>query len=87
MVYKKETVPVDNEILLLRWCYRTTLEGSIDIEGCSFRKSWGIYDDTPNVIESTPIASKVIDIDLVVDRGGGRIVPWGRKILNDMALS
>ena len=77
---------MNNEIPLLGRCYGATSKSRVNIECRSFRSRWGIDDDASHIIEGTPITTKIVDIDLVVDRGKGRVVPWEGEVLNDPAF-
>ena len=83
MVNVVRAVPVDNEISLLRGYDRAASESGVDVESGSFGTSWGIYDDGSNVVKSPPIAPKIFDIDLIINRGECGIISRERKILYD----
>ena len=67
VVNVKEVVPVDNKVPLLRWGYRAASEGSINIKCRSFGILWCIDEDISYVVECTPITSKVLYINLIID--------------------
>ena len=66
MIYIERFVPVDNEILLLRREDWTASEGRINIKSSGFSISWGVDDNVSDVVKGSPIAPKVINVDLVV---------------------
>jgi hypothetical protein len=61
-------VPLYDEVPLLGWGYGATPEGRVDIEGCGFRKDGSVDNDASHIIKCAPIAPKVLDIDLAIDR-------------------
>ena len=83
MINVKEVVPVNNKIPLLRRGYRAASEGSINVKRCSFGILWCIDKDVSYVIECTPIASKILYINLIIDLWKVRVVSREGKVLND----
>jgi hypothetical protein len=83
MIYVILVIPVDDEITLLGRENGTTPESRVNIQGSRFRTSRSIQDDRPYVIESPPVASEVVDIDLRVDWSEGWVISRKREILNN----
>jgi hypothetical protein len=58
---------VYDEIPLLRGVDWAASEGSIDVEGRCFGAVRSFYYDDSDLIECSPIAPKLLDVDLVID--------------------
>jgi hypothetical protein len=60
-------VPVDNEVTLLGGEDWAASEGRIYVKGCGLSSVWCINNDQVNIIKSSPVAPKILDIDLIVN--------------------
>jgi len=63
----KQVLPLNDETMLLSWSYWTTSKSGIDVESRGLGKRWCIHDNSPNLIEGTPITSEIVNINLTVD--------------------
>lgn len=74
------------EASLLGWNNGATSEGGVDIQGGSLGTRWGIHDDSTNIVESTPVAFETVDVDLIIDRLAGWVIPREGKVLDDSPI-
>ena len=75
MVYIEKVVPVNNETVLLSGNYWTASKSRIDIESGGFCERWCVHDDRPYFVECAPVASKIVDVNLIIDRRLGEEIP------------
>jgi hypothetical protein len=61
-------VPLNDEVSLLRRGYRAAPKSGVDVKSRSFRKKGCVDNDVPHIIKSAPIAPKILDVDLAIDR-------------------
>ena len=67
MIDVKEVIPINNEIRLLGRMNRAASEGSVNFKGGSLSSRWGIGNNILNIVEGPPVASEIVNVDLVIN--------------------
>ena len=66
VVNEKGIIPMNNKITLLGGGNWAAPEGGVYIKRCGFGKIWCIDNDVSNFVESTPVASEIVYINLII---------------------
>ena len=83
MINVKKAIPVYNEVGLLSRSYGAAPKGRVNVESGCLGTIGSIHDNGPDIVKHTPVTSKVINIDEIVDRMTQWVVPGKREILYD----